>query len=46
VRADDPAELNRLLVGAGVRVMGIAPVRRGLEEIVLAAAEATERGAP
>jgi ABC-type multidrug transport system ATPase subunit len=45
VRADDAAELNRLLVAAGVRVMEIAPVRRGLEEIVLAAAEATERGA-
>jgi ABC-type multidrug transport system ATPase subunit len=40
VRADDPAVLNHRLVSAGVRVMEIAPLRRGLEEIVLAATEA------
>ncbi len=37
VRADDAATLNERLVGAGVRVSEIAPVRRSLEEIVLAA---------
>jgi ABC-type multidrug transport system ATPase subunit len=37
VRADDPAVLNHMLVSAGLRVMEIAPLRRGLEEIVLAA---------
>ena len=40
VRADDTAALNERLVGAGVRVSEIAAVRRGLEEIVLAASEA------
>jgi ABC-type multidrug transport system ATPase subunit len=39
VRADDPAGLNAHLVGAQVRVEEIAPVRRSLEEIVLAASE-------
>ncbi len=42
VRADDPATLNHRLVSSGVRVMEIAPLRRGLEEIVLAATAATE----
>ncbi len=42
VRADDPATLNHHLVSSGVRVMEIAPLRRGLEEIVLAATSATE----
>jgi ABC-2 type transport system ATP-binding protein len=41
VRSDDPAELNAWLVGAGVRVREIAPVRLGLEEIVLAATDTT-----
>jgi ABC-type multidrug transport system ATPase subunit len=45
VRADDPADLNHRLVSAGVRVSEIAPVRRDLEEIVLAATEAPERQA-
>jgi ABC-type multidrug transport system ATPase subunit len=44
VRADDPATLNHRLVSAGVRVMEIAPVRRSLEEIVLAATEAPSGG--
>ncbi len=39
VRATDPAELNSRLVGADVRVRELAPVRRTLEEIVLAASE-------
>ncbi len=39
VRAEDPARLNHRLVSAGVRVMEIGPLRRGLEEIVLAATE-------
>jgi ABC-2 type transport system ATP-binding protein len=42
VRADDPAALNQRLVTAGVRVMEISPVRRGLEEVVLAATEASQ----
>ncbi|MCW2761761.1 MAG: transporter related protein [Marmoricola sp.] len=46
VRADDPAALNQRLVAAGVRVMEMAPVRRGLEEIVLAASEAPRTAAP
>ena len=37
VRADDPATLNHRLVSEGVRVVEMAPLRRGLEEIVLAA---------
>jgi ABC-2 type transport system ATP-binding protein len=43
VRAEDPAALNETLVAAGVRVMEIAPLRRGLEEIVLAATEVDRR---
>jgi ABC-2 type transport system ATP-binding protein len=35
VRHPDPAELNALLVADGIRVAGIAPERRGLEQIVL-----------
>jgi ABC-2 type transport system ATP-binding protein len=37
VRADDPADLNARLVAAGVRVTGLAPVRRTLEQVVLEA---------
>jgi ABC-type multidrug transport system ATPase subunit len=37
VRADDPARLNALLVGAGVRVARLGPYERDLEEVVLAA---------
>ena len=37
VRSDDPAGLNRLLVGDGVRVVELAPERRGLEQVVLEA---------
>ena len=37
VRAEDTAELNARLVGAGVRVTGLEPVRRSLEQIVLEA---------
>ncbi len=39
VRADDPAELNIRLVAAQVRIRELVPVRRTLEEIVLAASE-------
>jgi ABC-2 type transport system ATP-binding protein len=35
VRADDPAELNAKLVGAGVRVREIGVQRRSLEQVVL-----------
>jgi ABC-type multidrug transport system ATPase subunit len=38
VRGDDPAEVNRLLVGAGISVTGLALQRPTLEEVVLAAA--------
>ncbi len=38
VRGVDPAEVNALLVGAGVPVTGLALQRRTLEEVVLAAA--------
>jgi ABC-type multidrug transport system ATPase subunit len=44
VRADDPAALNHRLVEAGVRVTEMGPVRRGLEEIVLAASQAPPVG--
>jgi ABC-type multidrug transport system ATPase subunit len=37
ITADDAAELNAKLVGAGIRVQEIAPQRRTLEEVVLAA---------
>jgi ABC-2 type transport system ATP-binding protein len=37
VRHADPAQLNALLVGAGLRVAEIAPERRSLEQVVLAA---------
>jgi ABC-2 type transport system ATP-binding protein len=37
VRADDAADLNARLVGAGVRVTGLEPVRRTLEQVVLEA---------
>jgi ABC-type multidrug transport system ATPase subunit len=40
VKADDPAELNARLVGAGVRVNGLEPVRRSLEQVVLEATSA------
>ncbi len=46
VRAEDPAALNLRLVEAGVRVSEISLVRRGLEEIVLAASEAPQRFTP
>jgi ABC-2 type transport system ATP-binding protein len=38
VRGDDPAEVNALLVGAGVPVTGLAVDRPTLEQVVLAAA--------
>ncbi|MDP9430094.1 MAG: ABC transporter ATP-binding protein [Actinomycetota bacterium] len=38
VRGEDPAEVNALLVGAGVPVTGLALQRPTLEEVVLAAA--------
>jgi ABC-type multidrug transport system ATPase subunit len=41
VTGDDPAEVNALLVGAGVPVTGLAIERPTLEEVVLAAARAT-----
>jgi ABC-2 type transport system ATP-binding protein len=37
VRADDIADLNVRLVTAGVRVTGLEPVRRTLEQVVLEA---------
>ena len=37
VRGGDPAELNRMLVGGGVRVRELAAERRGLEQVVLEA---------
>ena len=40
VRGDDPAALNALLVGAGVRVQSLAVERRSLEDVVLAATSA------
>ncbi len=46
VRAEDPAALNRRLVAAGVRVSEIAPLRRGLEEIVLEATASSAAGSP
>ena len=36
VRHDDPAALNALLVGEGIRVTAMAAQRRSLEEVVLA----------
>ena len=41
VRSEDAAELNQRLVGAGVRVAEITPIRPSLEETVLAATEAS-----
>ena len=41
VRATDPAALNARLVGDGVRVEVLAPERRSLEDVVLAAAGAS-----
>ena len=35
MRTDDPAKLNARLVEAGVRVEGLAPERRTLEDVVL-----------
>jgi len=46
VRADDAAALNQRLVSAGVRVNEIAPLVRGLEEIVLAATQTPVRQSP
>ncbi len=45
VRSDDASTLNHQLVAAGVRVMEIAPLRRGLEEIVLEATSSSTDGA-
>jgi ABC-2 type transport system ATP-binding protein len=41
VVADDAAAVNALLVGAGVRVDSIGPLRRDLEDVVLRASEAS-----
>ena len=41
VRGDDPAEINALLVGAGVPVSGLALERPTLEQVVLAATGAS-----
>ena len=41
VRGDDPAEVNALLVGAGVPVTGLAVDRPTLEQVVLAATGAS-----
>jgi hypothetical protein len=40
IRVSDPADLNRRLVEAGVRVTELAPERLALEDIVLAATSA------
>jgi ABC-type multidrug transport system ATPase subunit len=40
VRTDDAAALNSELVGGGVRVSGLAPERRTLEDAVLAVTSA------
>jgi ABC-2 type transport system ATP-binding protein len=40
VRGTDPAEVNALLVGAGIPVTGLALQRPTLEDVVLAAAGA------
>ena len=46
VSAEDPAALNAELVTAGVRVRELGPERRGLEQVVLAATDAsTQEGA-
>jgi ABC-2 type transport system ATP-binding protein len=37
VRGEDPAEVNALLVAAGIRVSGLALQRPTLEQVVLAA---------
>ena len=39
VRADDPADVNRRLVEAGLRVTELGPLRRTLEQVVLEASE-------
>ena len=44
VRSDDASRLNHQLVTAGIRVMEIAPLRRGLEEIVLEATDGSSDG--
>jgi len=44
VRTQDPAGLNSELVTAGVRILELSPVRRSLEQIVLAATESAEGG--
>jgi hypothetical protein len=41
VRGEDPAEVNALLVGAGVPVTGLALERPTLEDVVLAATGAS-----
>ena len=41
VRGEDPAEVNALLVHAGVPVIGLSLHRPSLEEVVLAAAGAS-----
>ena len=41
VRGEDPAEVNALLVGAGVPVTGLALERPTLEQVVLAATGAS-----
>ena len=42
--ADDTADLNARLVAAGVRVTGLEPVRRTLEQVVLEATHAMSDG--
>ncbi len=44
IRVADPAELNRRLVAAGVRVEQLTPERRTLEQVVLAATGARPEG--
>jgi ABC-2 type transport system ATP-binding protein len=46
VRADDPAGLNRHLVGSGVRVVRLGPYVRDLEQVVLEASHAVPATSP
>jgi ABC-2 type transport system ATP-binding protein len=46
VRADDPAGLNRHLVGSGVRVVRLGPYVRDLEQVVLEASHAVPATGP
>ncbi|MDQ2781120.1 MAG: ABC transporter ATP-binding protein [Actinomycetota bacterium] len=44
VRAEDPAKLNALLVGAGIRVVELGPERRSLEDVIAERTSARAEG--